>query len=308
MILPARLEGIAAFVAAAEAGSFTRAGERLGLTRSAVGKSIARLEARLGTRLFNRTTRSLSLTDEGARFHESCLRALAELEDAEAELAERAGEPSGRVRIVLPVLFGRQWVLPLLLELTARHPRLAFDIGFSNRMSDLTSEGIDIGVRIGEPGDAAGLVARRLGTQTTRLCASPAYLARAGTPATIADLGGHACVLERRRGGPPRWQLTDGAGRAHQVAVAGRLMLDRSDAAADAVTAGHGIGCLPSWLVAPAIRAGTLAAVLPDVTSDALPIHALWPAQRPLPLRLRVVVDALVGLFLPVAPWDERAA
>jgi DNA-binding transcriptional LysR family regulator len=306
MTLPTRLEGIAAFVAVAEAGSFTRAGENLGLTRSAVGKSVARLEARLGTRLFNRTTRSLSLTDEGARFHESCLRALAELETAEADLAERAGEPSGRVRIDLPVLFGRQWVLPLLLDLSARHPRLAFDIGFSNRMSDLTAEGIDIGVRIGELGDAAGLVARRLGTQTTRLCASPAYLARAGTPESIADLARHACVLERRRGGAPHWRLTDGAGRTQEIAVAGKLMLDRSDAAADAVMAGHGIGCLPGWLVAPAIRAGTLVAVLPEITSDALPIHALWPAQRPLPLRLRVVVDALVERFLPVAPWETE--
>src|SRR5690606_13785123 len=107
----------------------------------------------------------------------SCLRALVELEDAEADLAARTGEASGRVRIDLPALFGRQWVLPLLLDLSARHPRLAFDIGFSNRMSDLTSAGIDLGVRIGELGDAAGLVARRLGTQTTKLCASPDYLA-----------------------------------------------------------------------------------------------------------------------------------
>lgn len=305
MFSPSRFEGIAAFVETAEAGSFTAAAQRLGLTRSAVGKSIARLEARLGTRLFHRTTRSLSLTDEGVRFRESCLRALAELDGAEASLAERSGEPAGRLRIEIPVLFGRQWILPLLLDLSARHPRLELDIGFSNRVADLTAEGIDLGVRIGELDDASGLVARRLGTQTTQLCAAPAYLERAGRPWTIDDLASHACIFERRRGGQSGWRLTDREGATRVVAVSSRLSLDRSDAVADAVVAGHGIGCLPGWLVGQALRAGTLETVLPDISSDALPIHALWPAQRPLPLKLRVVVDALVERFLPVAPWDE---
>jgi DNA-binding transcriptional LysR family regulator len=304
MISASRFEGIVAFVETAEAGSFTAAAERLGLTRSAVGKSIARLEARLGTRLFHRTTRSLSLTDEGVRFRESCLLALAELDGAEANLAARSDEPAGLLRIEIPVLFGRQWILPLLLDLSARHPRLELDIGFSNRVADLTAEGIDLGVRIGALDDASGLIARRLGTQTTQLCAAPAYLARAGRPRTIDDLAQHACITERRRGQPSGWRLTDHAGKVRTIPVSSRLALDRSDAVAEAVLAGHGIGCLPCWLVAPALRAGTLETVLPEVSSDALPIHALWPAQRPLPLKLRVVVDALVEKFLPVAPWD----
>jgi DNA-binding transcriptional LysR family regulator len=305
MFSVSRFEGIIAFVETAEAGSFTAAAERLGLTRSAVGKSIARLEARLGTRLFHRTTRSLGLTDEGVRFRESCLLALAELDGAEASLAERSGEPAGLLRIEIPVLFGRQWILPLLLELSSKHPRLELDIGFSNRMADLTAEGIDLGVRIAALDDASGLIARRLGTQTTQLCAAPAYLERAGRPQTIDDLAQHACISERRRGGQSGWRLTDRTGKTRSVAVSSRLALDRSDAVADAVLAGHGIGCLPSWLVAQALRAGTLELVLPEMSSDALPIHALWPAQRPLPLKLRVVIDALVQRFLPVDPWDE---
>lgn len=304
MFSTSRFEGIVAFVETAEAGSFTAAAERLGLTRSAVGKSIARLEARLGTRLFHRTTRNLSLTDEGMRFRESCLLALAELDGAEASLAERTGEPAGLLKIEIPVLFGRQWILPLLLELSSRHPRLELDIGFSNRMADLTAEGIDLGIRIGALDDASGLIARRLGTQTTLLCAAPAYLASAGRPQTIDELAQHACISERKRGGQSRWRLTDSGGKVRSFGVSSRLALDRSDAIADAVLAGHGIGCLPAWLVAPALRAGTLETVLPDVASDALPIHALWPMQHPLPLKLRVVIDALVERFLPVAPWE----
>ncbi|MCX5497473.1 LysR family transcriptional regulator [Kaistia dalseonensis] len=305
MINRERFEGIAAFVETAEAGSFTRAAARLGLTRSAVGKSIARLEARLAVRLFNRTTRSLSLTDEGARFRESCLRILAELDAAEDSLAARRAEPAGLVRIDLPVLFGRQWVVPLLLELSAQHPGLEFDVNFSNRVADLTAEGIDLGVRIGALDDAAGLIARRLGTQTTILCAARTYLDRHGRPGGIEDLAGHAFILERARGGSAPWRLTDTSGKARNVTVRGRLAFDRSDAIADAVLAGHGIGRLPGWLVATALRAGTIETVLPGFSSDEMPIHALWPAPRALPLKVRVVVDALVARFQPVAPWDD---
>ncbi|BCP52605.1 LysR family transcriptional regulator [Kaistia sp. 32K] len=307
MIDLARLEGIATFVEVADAGSFTRAGERLGLGRSAVGKTIARLEARLGVRLFNRTTRSLSLTDEGSRFRESCLKALAELESAEASLAERTSAAAGTLRIEIPVLFGRQWVLPVLLEIARAHPRLRLDVAFANRRADLTTEGIDLAVRIGALDDVAGLAARRLGTQTTQLCASPAYLDRAGRPGTLAELAGHDCLVERRQARPTPWRLVDSAGRSHVAAVGGPLALDRADAIADAVIAGHGIACLPRWLVAPMLRAGVLETVLPEMTSDALPIHAVWPLQRPMPLRLRVVLDALFDRFLPTPPWDDTA-
>lgn len=293
---------IRAFVETAQAGSFTAAAERLGLSRSAVGKAVTRLEARLGVRLLLRSTRSLALTDEGADYLARCTRAFDELAAADAELAARRGQPTGTVRIALPVLFGRQWVVPVLLALQERHPGLRLQLGFSNRRADLLDERLDLAVRIGVLPDHAGLVARALGQQQTVLCAAPAYLAARGTPATPAALATHAGIAGPAA--PLRWALGDARGHVQTLTVPSRLHLDDTGAMLDAALAGHGIALLPRWMVAAHLQCGALAAVLPAWSGPSLPIHALWPGGGALPLRVRVVVDALVGAFQAQAPWD----
>ena len=192
MISNERFAGIRAFVQAVEAGSFSRAAQQLGMSPSSVGKAVARLEQRLDVRLFHRTTRSLSLTDEGLAFHDSCVRALAELEQAESTLAERRIQPAGRLRIAVPVLLGRDWVMPLLLQLAADYPALEIEARFSNQPVDFAEQGCDLAVRIGLLDDSASLAARQLGVQKLVVCAAPAYLARHGAPVTPQALNGHA--------------------------------------------------------------------------------------------------------------------
>ena len=204
-----RLNGIEAFVQAAEAGSFALAAERLRLTRSAVGKSIARLEARLGVRLFHRTTRQQSLTDDGQAYYDRCVRALAELQAAEAELDSGRREPQGRLRVTAPLVFGRHCVAPVLRELAGRYPQLEVDISFSDRVVDLIDEGYDLGIRVGDLPDSSSLAARRLGLQTMGIGASPAYIAAHGRPVTAQEMQAHAGIIYARRPG----QGLDDAGR-----------------------------------------------------------------------------------------------
>lgn len=170
------LKDIPVFVAAVEAGSFAQAAVRLHLSRSAVGKSIARLEERLGVRLFQRTTRSQRLTDNGALFYERCLRALEEIRSAESLLETGKHQINGRLRVAMPVLFGRQCVAPLLIELAQEHPGLELEMSFSDRVVDLVEEGFDMAVRNGTLQDSSVLVARKLGEHRMVLCASPDYL------------------------------------------------------------------------------------------------------------------------------------
>jgi DNA-binding transcriptional LysR family regulator len=290
-----RLAGVAAFVAAVETGSFAAAGGRLGLSRSAVGKTLARLEGRLGVRLLHRTTRSLSLTEDGQAFYERCVRALAELEAAESALEAGRREPAGRVRLTAPLLVGRRLVAPVLRELAVRHPALELEASFSGRPVDLVEERYDVAVRSGPLPDTTGLKARKLGTQPMAVCASPGYLAAHGTPASLEALAGHRAVLYAREGQTRPWRFPDGKGGLTLVPMQGRVRFDDVEAVADAAEAGAGLAWVPAWLVAERLRAGALVHVLPDVEPLHIDVHAVWPHAPHLPLRLRAVLDALAA-------------
>lgn len=216
-----RLAGVSAFVASAEAGSFARAAERLGLTRSAVGKAVARLEERLGTRLFVRTTRSLGLTEDGQMFYERCAQALEDLDAAQHMLEAGRREVVGRLRISAPVVFGRHHVAPLLLDLARHHPRLRIEASFTDRQLDFADDGIDLAIRSGELPDSDWLVARRLGMQAMVLCAAPpicrpaaarmawpAWLPTAALPTCAADAPRPGCWWSGRHA----WHAGAGAG------------------------------------------------------------------------------------------------
>ncbi|CAB3962296.1 MULTISPECIES: LysR family transcriptional regulator [Burkholderia] len=301
MQLSDRFQGILAFIQAVECGSFSVASRQMGMSPSSVGKAVARLEQRLGVRLFVRTTRRMSLTDEGVAFHESCLRALAELDQAESVLTERRLLPSGRVRIALPTLYGRERVLPILMRLAEHYPALDLDVQFSSRAADLVEENIDLAVRIGQLDDSASHVARPLGEQTLWLCAAPDYLARRGTPRTLDDLRDHDCIARLRNGMEEVWQFGGEAGQVAQVGQArhlprqARLRLSDLAAVKDAALAGRGLAQLPGWFAERDIRAGRLAVVLPDAQPAPLPIHVLWSRTTRMTARLRVTIDALAA-------------
>lgn len=300
------LPALAAFVTSVESGSFTAAASRLGLSKSAIAKTIGRLEERLGTRLLDRTTRSLNLTEEGRLYYETARRVIDDIEMTEAALVSRKQTVSGRLRVSLPVTFGRLWVQPVLLGLAQQHPELDLDLSFTDRHVALVEEGIDMAVRLGHPGNSATLSGRRLATQQSVLCASPDYLDRRGTLETIDDLARHDCLLFSRNGQLLPWHLTDaGTGLAQAVTPRPRHIISHGDGLRDAALAGSGLAWLATWLVATDLQVGRLRAIpIPSAPQD-MDVHVLWPKSRTLSPRIRASVDALVRTFQPIPPWDQ---
>jgi DNA-binding transcriptional LysR family regulator len=294
-----RLKGVEVFVAVARAGSFTRAAERLNLTGSAVGKTIARLESRLGVRLFERSTRRLALTEAGTRFHAACSRVLGELEEAEHALADDNGGEglAGRLRIDLPVTFGRLKVLPVLLPFLRRHPRLKPVLSFTDRYVDLAEEGIDLALRIG--GVEAwppSLGHRYLGQEQKIFCAAPAYLERHGAPATLDQLLGHAALMYGKADGAVSpWLIRHGDGRVEQRAPDAHIVSGNAEVQLELVLAGLGIAQLPTWLVDGHLADGSLATVLPAYSTPGLPLHLVWPKAREGLPKVSQLVAALGG-------------
>ncbi|HAU57275.1 MAG TPA: LysR family transcriptional regulator [Comamonadaceae bacterium] len=295
-----RLSGIEDFVAVVDAGSFALAARRRQLTRSAVAKSIARLEARLGTRLFLRTTRSQSLTEDGQAYYEHCQRALAELDAADASMDAARRAPTGRVRLSMPVLFGRLCVGPLLLELAQRYPQLVLEASFSDRRSDLVGEGVDLAVRSGPLPDSTAYVARRLGVQRMVMCASPAYLQAHGRPRSMDELTGHQCIVYGRDGHTKPWEFHDARGLRVEVPTTSRLCFDDLQMIASATLAGVGLARLPAWLVADALRDGTLVQLFDEPQPFGYELNVVWPHTRYLPLKTRVVVDLMLERLPPL--------
>ncbi|MFY3386809.1 LysR substrate-binding domain-containing protein [Paracidovorax sp. MALMAid1276] len=296
-----RLQGIDAFVAAVEGGSFAQAAMRLGRTRSAVGKSIARLEQRLAVRLFHRTTRSQSLTDDGQAYYERCRRAMDELDAADAAVEAGRHAPTGTLRMSMPALFGRMCIAPLLLELARDNDGLRLDLQFSDRRVDLIEERMDLAIRSGALPDSSSLSARLLGHQWMGLYAAPHYLARHGRPAhwqaLVETAGSHrfACY-GRDELRPPSWPYHDAAtGELREFAVPPRVRCDSLEVLAASAEAGLGITRIPQWLAAPAVASGTLVPLFDEARPFGYALHAVWPSARALPRRTRAVIDTLAA-------------
>ncbi|MBV8616847.1 MAG: LysR family transcriptional regulator [Acetobacteraceae bacterium] len=305
-----RVGGMLAFVRAAEAGSLTGAAETLGLTASAVSKAILRLEERLGVQLLLRNSRRLSLTDDGALFLERCKRVLAEIEAAEDAIAEARGEmPRGRLRVSLPVAFGRLHVLPLLQEYLAQNPAVALDLTFEDEFTDLIGEGVDVAVRMtrNDPPDSR-LLARRLATSFLVVCGSPAYLARAGVPGTPDDLRTHDCMGFVHSGRPYDYRLRTAGKLAGNLAVRGRLCANNGEALRDAALAGLGLAQLHSYIAGPEIEAGRLRPVLLGHVADSVAINLVHPRQRHASARVRSLVAFLVERVRDPAAWNAFMA
>ncbi|RFB75582.1 LysR family transcriptional regulator [Methylovirgula sp. 4M-Z18] len=289
------LNGIDVFVAAVDARSFAAAAARLNLSRSAVGKTIARMEARLGVRLFHRTTRTQNLTEDGQIFYERCQRALEEVRTGAAILESGRREAVGRLRVTMPVLFGRRCVAPVLARLAQQHPKLELELNFSDRLADVVEDGFDLAIRNGPIGDAGGLMQRRIGLQRMAVCAAPNYLQRHGTPMALDDLQRHEAILYARPGQIRPWLFPQDHGKPLEVLPPSRLRLDDLAAMSDAVAAGYGLAWLPCWLIRERVHKGELVLVLPELPRLLIESHALWPQSPHLPLRVRLAVDALAA-------------
>ncbi|HTP95399.1 MAG TPA: LysR family transcriptional regulator [Burkholderiales bacterium] len=299
-----RIQGIAVFVRVAEARSFTDAARRLGMSPSGASKAITRLEDRLGVRLVHRTTRSVSLTDDGAAFFERCRQLLGELEDAETAVTRRRSKPSGRLRIQMPEGFGRLVIVPLLARFVDANPELVVDAELSDRVADLADEGLDAAVRIGELGDAR-LIARRLCDLRFVTVASPDYLARHGAPRTPDDLAHHRCLAyylphtHRYR----EWEFVAGGERFSRP-LSGPLNVNNAQALLDAATAGAGIANVATFIAHEAIRAGRLRVVLREYVPAGPPVWVVYLERRHLSPRVQALVAFLTAQIPPSPPWD----
>lgn len=289
-----QLSGVITFVEAARAGSFTAAAERLGTTKSAVGKSIARLEHRLGAKLFYRTTRRSRLTLEGESYFASCASALDEIAAAEMALDAGRTRPRGRLRIDMPGAFGRRVLFPILVEIAQAEPGLQLAMSFTDRVIDLVDEGIDLAIRIGELEDSSGVVARKLVQQTRVICASRQYLDMKGTPRSLDDLQFHDCVVALRRETSIPWSVIDRNGIHVHLTPRPTHEVGDAEAMLTAALAGCGLVQLPMWIVRGHLESGALVAVLTEYATPKVDVHAVWPRTRHLAPKVRHVVDALV--------------
>jgi DNA-binding transcriptional LysR family regulator len=284
-----------AFAEAAKHRSFARAARELGVSASAVTKSVQRLEQQVNLRLFHRTTRRVVLTQEGEAFYERCRRVLEELNELALLAAGRAGMPSGVLRLNVPVTYGKRVVLPTLAALARRHEGFRFEVQLSDQFVDVIGAGVDAVVRIGEIADRR-LVARRVGEQRIGVYASPEYLRRRGRPRKPADLATHDCVafqmLSTRRIRP--WTFLV---RRRRLALRPRAacVIDDGEGLVSAACAGLGLAQVPDLMAEEAVRRGALEELLADYRLPAEPIFVVFPPQRHLPVRLRVFVDALLG-------------
>jgi len=290
---PPDFSSIRAFVAIAQAGSVSLGAGRIGLTRSAAGKALARLEDRLGARLLHRTTRTVSLTPDGTLYLDRCIQILADLEAAEADIRRDRTEPTGTLRLTLPETFGRAYVLPILRNFLKQWPGLSAEISLTDRFVDIVDEGYDLAVRCGADLADTRMIARVIARSTTVLCASPQYLALHGAPLDAGDLLRHSRLTLGSPGSARSWVLTPKMGQAIRLNTPGRLHLDSGTALREAALDASGIAYLPSFLVGNDIAGGRLVQLLADHGTEQLLIHALYPHRRHLAAKVRLLVDRL---------------
>lgn len=285
-----RWEGIYEFIHVVDAGSFSAAATRMGLSNSQVSKLIARLEDRLGVRLLNRTTRRLTLTDEGEHFYHRCKRIIEAFDSAEQDVSAHRSEPRGTLKINIAGAFPEQFIVPLLAHFLDAHPRLQVDLDFTEQRADLIASGYDLGICQGQLEDSS-LVARKLADSHYQLVAHPAYLARHGTPQSVEDLQRHNCLA----GCETTWPLDNGRSAGFKVrgnwrsnSVASLLLAARS---------GLGIALLPGFAVSEDIRGGQLVPVLSSASHSTQPVWVVYPQTRHLSAKVRLFVDYLVDNF-----------
>jgi DNA-binding transcriptional LysR family regulator len=301
-----RLTALEVFAKVAAMGSLSAAGRALGMSQTMVTKHLAALENRLGVKLFHRTTRRLSITEAGRNYLETTERILADVEAADAAVAADRVEPRGLLRLNVPVAFGTRQIAPLLCEFTRRHPLVTVELGLNDRQVDLADEGWDLAIRIGSLINSS-LIARRIASCHTTVCAAPSYLAARDTPRTIASLAEHNCLgyTLSNLTAVDRWAF--GAKGDTVAVVSGNLRTNNGEALRTAAIAGQGLVYLPTFIVADDLRAGTLVALpLDEPTVEFGGIYAVFLPDRHPAAKVRAFIDFIANRFAPEPPWDKK--
>ena len=295
-----KFQEMRAFAAVVDSGSFVRAADGLGLSKSAVSRLVGDLESRLGVRLLQRTTRTLSLTQDGEVFHERCKQLLAGVEEAEAELTSHAGEAIGQLRINVPVTFGLLHLAPLWPAFMSLHPNVLLDVTLSDRLVDLVDEGYELAVRIARL-EASSLISRQLTSTRMILCASPQYLRRHGLPSHPSELAQHAVIAYTLLSMGEHWEF-EGPDGAVEVKVVPRMRTNSGDTCCAAAVQHQGVVLQPSFLVGTHLASGALVEILPQYRSIELGIYAVYPSRKHLTPKVRALIDFLVDAFR-MRPW-----
>jgi DNA-binding transcriptional LysR family regulator len=298
-----RLRAFEVFATVVGQGSFTRAADKLETSPANVTRYVNELEASLGARLLNRTSRRLSVTETGKTLYDRALSILEEVAEAEAIASSAAMQPRGRLRINAPLSFGILHLAPLWPRFMARYPEIELEISLVDRLVDLVDEGYDLAVRISRGGSPA-LVSRKLATAHHMICASPDYIARHGAPQMPQDIGRYACIAYTNSVSVDEWQLFDDAGKVHAVPVPNVLQTNNGDTARAAALAGLGIILQPTFLIGEDVRRGRLVRLLPNYRAHDIDVLAVYPSRRHVSAKVRVMVDFLVETFRGKPPWD----
>lgn len=299
-----RLRAFEVFVTVVNRGSFARAADALETSPANVTRYVNELEAHLGTRLLNRTSRRLSLTEGGETLYSRCRTILEDVAETEGLLSRTSIEPRGRLRINAPVSFGVRHLAPLWPQFMQRYPDVELEIALIDRVVDIVDEGFDLAIRISRAGTTEH-AARKLATSRNVLCASPDYLKQWGHPQIPQDLLGHRCIGYSYAATGDEWQLADSHGRTHPVQVNCRMHTNNGDTARAAALAGHGVIWQPTFLIGDDLRAGRLVRVLPEYRLPDIDVLALYPSRRHVSAKVRAAIDFLVNAFSGVPPWDK---
>ncbi len=297
-----RLDEIRAYVAVAEARSFTQGARKLDVSGAQISKLVARLENRLGARLLNRTTRDVSMTDTGQAYLERARELLESFDALETSVKDQSG-PSGTLKIAAPVSFGKNQLTPALLDFASGCSAVSLDVTFSDRMVNLVEEGFDVAVRIGHLSDSS-LVARRLAAVRMVTCAAPDYLASKGAPSALEDLASHEAILDTNAREATVWRFGRGA-EAQDVRVHGRLRFNGAEACVEAAVKGFGILRTPAFAAAEELRAGRLTPVLCHFEPEEIYVHAVYPHARHLAAKVRAFVDFLAARYAGEPEWHQ---
>ncbi|MDJ0995562.1 MAG: LysR family transcriptional regulator [Dinoroseobacter sp.] len=283
------LDGLKAFVATAQTKSFTAAAEQMGISNRLTSKYVAELEAELGVRLLQRTTRKVGLTPAGAELLARAPALLDDLDDLVAEVSEGSRGFTGMIRVTAPMTFGELYVAPMVGRFSALHPALTVSLQLTDQYADLATEGIDVAFRVGAA-EVLSVKALKLGNLEVIAAAAPSYLSRHGMPNTPADLDGHACILDTNRKSPKLWRFSKD-GTETNVLVSGRYFVNSASAACALAKAGNGVAYGPRFALEQAIDAKKLIQVLPDYTGEIRPVSAVYLEGRVLPRKVRALID-----------------
>jgi len=290
------LDGMRTIVAAVETGSFTAAGERQGISKALVSKYVGEVESRLGVRLFNRSTRRLSLTEEGRRYYDQAVPLLEEFSVMVDNVTGAQSSPRGLLRVSMPQTFGEMSLSPLIPKFLKTYPDLSLDLQLSDRMIDMLEEGIDVVIRIGGVDDSS-LIARHIKTLPLTLCASPEYIAQQGEPLNAEDITQHTCIIDSNFRIGKQWPIVDPEGQTTSIEVSSKVAVNSPRAVKEIAIAGGGIGMIPRFIIESELQKGVLKEILPGYKTLEFGLFAIYPHRRYLSKKVRCFIDFLMDEF-----------